>query len=161
MANQVNVDGAALVKVGTGDADALEILGYTRNGAEVTHEAFFIDVPGDENGGDEGPPVEVEELGEISRVRCELTKFDEAVANKVRCRLKGGTAGTKATPGTLVFADSKSFRLAIVTTNRPLDFPRAIPRAAIEINKGTKFSTLIVEFECHKNASDVLYDGTI
>ena len=68
MANLVHVAGLALIKISFGGSGYLE-LGYTRNGADITHEGFFLDVPGDENGGDEGPPIEIQFLGEIARVR--------------------------------------------------------------------------------------------
>jgi len=154
------VAGVCNVQVGTGQGGALEPLGYTRNGAEITLEPFMLDVPGDQNGGDDGPPVDIQELGEIGRVRLELTKWNADVAAKVQARLKDGVAGTKATPGTLIFADEKYFRLLLGTPTLPLNFPIGIPRNAIEVNKGTKFSTLVMEFECHAALdTGLLYDN--
>jgi len=162
MAVAVNVDGLCQIWVGTGTEDDLELLGYTRNGAELTGEAFMLDVPGDENGGDDGPPVEIESLGEIYRIRLELTKYDPSIADKVCCRLKSGTAGVPGTPGQLVFSGTKYFRLLLkplspadgATAVRPWNFLRAVPKGAIELNKGTKYSTLIMEWECHKTKWD-------
>jgi len=175
MSVAVVIDGLCQIWVGTGAGDDLEALGYTRNGAECTAEAFMLDVPGDENGGDDGPPVEIEYLGELYRIRVEMTKFDPAIADKVACRLKGGTVGVPGIPGQLVFAGDKHFRLLIKpispadgeTAVRPWNFFRAVPKGAIEINKGTKYSTLIMEWECHKTASDhetdahTIFDATV
>lgn len=160
---QVNVAGLTLIKVGTGGGGTLEDLGYTRNGAETTKEAFWLDVPGDENGGDEGPPVEIQFLGEIARVRLELTKYDPLILEKVAARVAGITAGTVSASdvGVLMFNASKSIRLALANSNMPRNFPRAIPRGAIELNRGTKFSTALLEFECHKNGSGVLYNTSL
>lgn len=157
MAVQVQVAGLASVKL---DGD---LIGYTRNGVDVTKEAFWIDVPGDENGGDDGPPVDIQYLGEIARVRLELTKWDEAMADKIRARLKGETAGTIPTPGTLMAAGSKTYTLTIdcVDTTLVRHFYHAIPRMPIEMNRGTKFSTLVCEFECHKDGTTgLLYTDT-
>ena len=144
----VNVAGKALIKVGTGAGGALEDLGYTRNGADITKEAFWGEVHGDENGGDEGPPIGVQYFGEIARVRLELTKYDPAIFAKVEARLQGAQAGTVAAdaPGTLVIGGDKYIRLCIAATNAPINFPIAIPRGAIEVNKGTKFSTAVLAF---------------
>jgi hypothetical protein len=159
MAQQVHIAGAALIKVGTGSAGALEELGYTRNGANIRPEGYFLNVPGDQNGGDDGPPIEVIYMGETARVRIELTKFDSAIADKIACRVRGGTAGTPAAAGTAMFAGDYTVRVLVSTTNAPINFLRCIPREPVEINKGTKFSTLVFEFEAHKNAAGVLYNA--
>lgn len=159
MATQIHVAGPAEIKVGTGSVGALETLGYTRQGADVRDQGFWIDVPGDQHGGDQGPPIDIQYLGEIVRIRVELTKYDEAIAAKVRARLKGGTEGSPGTAGTLMFQDSKTIRVLISTTLLPLNFPRSFIRGEWEINKGTKFSMLVIEFEAHKDADGVLYNA--
>ncbi len=163
----IQVDGLCEISVTTGSAFALEVLGFTRNGAEVTGEAFWIDVPGDQWAGDDGPPIDVQYVGEIERVRLELTKFDNNLANKLKMRLNdagvvydgtSANAGKRLSAGTLVFANSFAVGLLLRplgrqtgdVPQRPLYFPRAIPRMPVEENKGTKFSTLILEFECHQ-----------
>jgi len=158
MAIAVNVAGAAQIQVNTGGSFALETLGYTRNGADVTKEAFFLDVPGDANGGDDGPPIDIVYLGEIARIRLELTKWDNAIANKLRPRLYGGTLGQTGTPGTLMVGGSKTHRVLINTTNDDRNFPVCVLRMPIEINRGTKFSTLVLEFEAH-SVSGLLYNA--
>ncbi|MCP4539916.1 MAG: hypothetical protein GY832_22480 [Chloroflexi bacterium] len=164
MAKLVHVSGAALVKISQGGG-AYQELGYTRNGVDLTFEAFFLDVPGDQNGGDEGPPIEVQYLGEIARVRMELTKFDMAVTQVVHARVANNAAGNPATPGTLLLANAAgvtSMDLLILTDLFPFHFPVAIPRQPIEENKGTKFETFVCEFECHKEQSTgVLWDRSL
>ncbi len=149
----VNVGGLIFIKVDYGEG--LKTLGHTRNGVQYTEESFWGDVPGDENGGDEGPPVEVQYFGEIHRIRCELTKFDPAVAAKVAGKVAGSTDGTPAASGTLIFASTKYMRVLSTGTAPAGDvharnYPFGIPRMPIELNAGTKFSTLVVEFEAHK-----------
>ncbi len=161
MAMTVHTAGITTVKIKIASDSSLPLsLGQTRNYAEVTKEAFFLDVPGDANGGDDGPPIEIQYLGEICRVRVELTKYDNTVANLVRARLNGGTAGTPGTAGSLMFAGTNIVRLVLDNANDPRNFNRAIPRMPIEIGRGTKYSTLICEFECHKDSAGLLYDNT-
>jgi hypothetical protein len=162
MAKQVNVAGLALIRLGVG-VSALQDLGYTVNGATIVTEGHAVNIPGDENGGDDGPPIEIQMLGETARVRLELTKWDPAVQLVLETRLGGGTAGTPAAAGTLVFANSNFFRLVVNSPVTPRNFPCAtLVRTPIEINKGTKYSRLVCEFECYKHpTSGVLWNATI
>ena len=51
MAITIQVDGPALIRTGTGAADALESLGFTVNGVTITQQIYRADVYSDENGG--------------------------------------------------------------------------------------------------------------
>lgn len=139
---------------------ALELVGYTRGGADVTENGYYTEVPGDENGGDEGPPIEIQYFGETALIRIELTKQDMTVLNKVRTRTVGGTLGTPGASGTLMFADGHAFRLLLHAPNDPRNFPRTICRGAIESNVGTKWQGWTLEFEAFKDASGILFDAT-
>lgn len=164
MAAEILVAGACEVKIASPSVNSgiLQVLGFNRNYAEVRKEAFFLDVPGDENGGDDGPPIEIIHLGEICIIRLELTKYDLTVANVVRSRVDGAIAGQPTAAGTLMFngggGGGSTMRLLLNTPVDPRNFPRVIPRNAIEIGRGTKYSTLVCEFEAHKDASGVLYN---
>tara|TARA_Y100000310_G_scaffold199050_1_gene199032 strand:- start:3441 stop:3947 length:507 start_codon:yes stop_codon:yes gene_type:complete len=150
MATAVIADGLADIQVDSGDDNAMERIGYTRNGVDVTFEGYFLNVPGDQNGGDEGPPIEIQHFGETARIRMELTKWEAATVNKIIQRVRGNvTPGTFPTPGTLMIAGSGTFRLLINTVSSPYNFPVAIPRMPTEINRGTRFSTLILEWEAY------------
>lgn len=148
---------AVYVDVGAG----LEMLGYTGQGADVQDQAFYLDVHGDENGGDAGPPVDVQYLGEIVRIRLELTKWDTVVGQKIRSRLAAGTEGTPGTAGTLMFSGSKTARVLLYSANAPMNFPRCFLRNPWEVNLGTKYSRLVLEFEAHKDGSGVLYNVAV
>ncbi len=161
MASSVNKDGLCNVKIAAPFDGSLEHLGYSRNGVEPDQEPYFDEVPGDQNGGDQGPPIEIQYLGEIVRVRLEMTRFDDAVADKIRKRCPGAaTVGTPHTTGTLLFAEEEYFRLLLHSPTNPMNFPRAIPKGAITANKGTKWQTFTCEFECHKDENGVLWNET-
>lgn len=161
----VQVDRVAKIRIceESGTSDELDTLGYTRNGAEVSFQGFFLDVPGDENGGDDGPPVDVQFMGETATIRLELTKYVPAIAEQLESRFSNGSGGTPGAAGTLMFGESPSvsWRVLILTTNRVRNFLRAFPRNVIELNKGTRFSTLVVEFEAHKGAGGVLWNTSV
>lgn len=158
MAAGVQVPGLATVKINA--YNSLETLGYSVNGVNARMEAFFVNVPGDENGGHEGPPIDVQIMGQIAIVRLELSKYDSAVADKITARVSQGTAGTPSTAGGLMFAGALAMRLLIHSVSFPLNFPRAFPRGGIELNRGTRYATYVCEFECHKDGNGVLYNAT-
>jgi hypothetical protein len=83
----------------------------------------------------------------------EMTKWDMDVLALVRSRIRGVAAGTLNTAGRLMFAGSECFGLLINCPDNGfrIGWDLAIPRMPIEENRGTKFSTLIMEWECHGN----------
>ncbi|MDE2102951.1 MAG: hypothetical protein KGL39_37250 [Patescibacteria group bacterium] len=146
------VAGFSPVAVGaTGAAlTAMSYLGYTRNGAQVQSQGFFEDIPGDQYGGESGPPVDIQYMGEIAIVRLMLTKFDWTVLETVMPRLAGGTAGVPGVAGSLLFGGSYTYRVLIQSTIGPVfNFPVCVPREPYELNRGTKFSELAFVFTAY------------
>lgn len=148
MAAVIQVPGAALVKTGTGAAGALETLGYSINGIEISTELLSEDVPGDQNGGEGGVPLDIQAYGQIARIRMELSVWDFSIAGKVRSQLNSIAAGTSPVPGSLIFANSYAYRLLIlpVTAGDAMNFLQAVPRDPVAINLGTKFARLIFDW---------------
>ena len=140
MATTIQVDGLATIKIASPFGGTLETLGYSENGVEITERQFTGDVHGDENGGDQGPPIDIQNFGEEHIIRMTLTKYDEAVIDKIRAGLAGGTAGTPGTSGSLYIQGGLAFRLLIHTVNRPRNYVQVVFTEPKEINKGTKHS---------------------
>lgn len=157
MARTVHVAGPAAISIDSGVGNSLELLGLTINGAEIREEIFMENVPGDENGGDAGPPIDVQYFGEVHSVRLELSSWDSVVIAKLLPVLYGGVAGVLGTAGTLMGQGAKTFRLLINSSNEPRNYPRAFLRNQKETNKGTKFSRYVLEFQCH--AVGTVYSG--
>ena len=66
---QVNVAGPTRVNRQHRQQQAFTYLGYTRDGVMMTPEGYWIDVKSDDNGGEAGPPSEIQYIGETTRIR--------------------------------------------------------------------------------------------
>ena len=168
MAIEVQVSGACAVYVAYANlASAVpQLLGYTRNGLQPAEQGYYLNVPGDQNGGEEGPPIEIQWLGLTANIRLELTKYDMTVAHYIRRQLDNVTQGAPAAAGSLMFSAALGCRLTLVPLaggsgiGIPQNFPRCITRQAIEVGRGSKFSTLVCEFEAHKDSSGICWNSS-
>ena len=175
MARQVNVYGFADILVAT-SGTTYEDLGTTRDSPQITSNGFFLDIHNDENGGEAGPPVEIQYMGETANIRLELTKYDPAVAAKLEDHFANtGTPGVPAAPGTLMFTASQlsvgnggaiGLKVACTTviqgsgnTATPLvrTYKRCVIHDPIEVNRGTKFSTFTCNITAYKDKDGNLW----
>lgn len=157
MALTVNVGGPVLVSVGSGSGGALEELGYTVDGVRISETVFTGDVPSDERGGSEGPPIEVQQFGITHRITLELSRFDQAVMVKIALRARSGSFAA----GDLVFSNSNEFRVLLEGANFVRNYLYCTPREPIELNAGSKFTRTSVSFEAHYQGDPaVLYNST-
>ena len=162
MAVDIKVDGLATIKIASPLGGTLETLGYTENGVEITERIFTGEVHGDENGGDQGPPIDEQYFGEMHIIRMLFTKYDETVIDKVRAGVAGATAGTPGTSGTLFIQGGVSWRLLIHSVNRPRNYVNVWFSEPKEINKGTKHSKALVVAKAYRLAgvSGAIYNST-
>lgn len=142
MAIQHEMAGAVLVKYNGAS------LGYTRDGAQIRIEPRFIDIPSDYYGGQSGAPADVQVVGAIATVQCEMPHYDKAECHKLTAFYKAGVAGTLPAFGTLLRQGSLHAVLLLDGVNEDWTFNQAIIRQAVELNKGTRFSTFVCGFEC-------------
>lgn len=144
----INVAGKCKVRtdIGAGLVD----LGFSINGVQIIERPFFANIPGDENGGDEGPPVDKQFMGELHYIRLEMSKWDDTVMAAIRAKLKGNTEASSFTPGSLVIAGSFFFRLLLIANNFTRNYLVAVPSEPFEMNAGTRWSRAVIEFECHR-----------
>ena len=160
MAQTPQIAGACEIKVDTGAARALQSLGWTANGAEISRQKFTVDIPGDQNGGDDGVPIEIQDFGGLYRVRLEMTKWETTVESAIRkTGNPNGTGGFSSlalgsviTPGTPIIANAAYYRLLLLPTDaaRAVNFLCAVLRDdPYEINFGTKYSRLVLSFVCY------------
>lgn len=154
------VFGPAIIKCSTTDGSTLSTLGYSRGGVVTVLDPYFDEVPSDRNGGENGPPVDFVWLGQSATIRLEMTEFDNTVAAFVNAVLRGGTAGQPSAAGSLMFSDSKYFRLLIHSTTNPINFPVAFPRGQIEYERRSSYATHVMEWAAYKYSSNDLYNAT-
>lgn len=168
MAITVHRAGKTLVKIDVSAAlDTWQDLGYTRDGVDISEQPFYLDVHGDENGGDAGPPIDTQHLGEIHTVTCMLTKWDKTVENAIRNALReSSTPGTLPTPGQFMIQDSEYFKVGLaaadpMTETQDRTYQYCIVRQPKTLNKGTKHEVLLFVFEAWMPAGGgVIYSRT-
>lgn len=180
MAAIVQIPGPAQISLNTGASSALAIWGFTENGAVIREEMLKIDVPGDQNGGDAGNPIEIQDLGRVGRVHLEMSKWDEAVSEFVQAKVNpNGTAitgppnspttqGVSPVPGLLLFSNTYYFRLlvkpltpaAAANTLFVRNFLIAIPIEAHEINLGTRYARFVSDWICYPPVGGGTYWNT-
>jgi hypothetical protein len=183
--NQVNVAGASPVWLGYLSSASAGVptyfttspLGYTRNGSQISFQQFYEDIPGDQNGGDAGPPVEVQLLGQIANVRLMLTKYNPTIfqaaqeimynANFVPGTVNPGLIGSAngQQAGSLMFTGGPAgvsqcwaIYIGVPSTTPsgsstvglfPWFFPNCLIREPYELNVGTKYSELALSFTAY------------
>lgn len=167
MARAVVVYGLSVVSIAKGVGGSYSELGTTQDGVMLSAEHFTHPIKNDENGGQEGPPVEIQTLGRIDRVRCELTKYDSAQAAILEALVAGASTvnGTPEAAGVLLFAGDKSYKVKIVSTapgtvtTVTREYKRCVIHRA-EHARGTKASTFVIEFEGHKDSNSTVFTDT-
>ena len=132
----------------------------------VTRE-FFNDVPGDSNGGPQGPPIERQALGRIVQISINLSTWNQTVRYWVERQNMYSVNGAVQDweVGTPLLQYHR-FRLLIVparnnkmTVAAPADksedwfcfnFPTVLMSSPIECGQGSKFSSLSFTLEAHR-----------
>lgn len=183
---QVNVYGVAdcFVTLTPSNNSSYSELGTTRDGVSLTSDGYFIDVHNDENGGEAGPPIEIQFVGETAKIRIELTKYDPTVAANLEDHCYSGSAGVVAPAGTLMFASSTiqvgnnnygaiGIKISCLTPAPSAGgsaggagsvvrtYRRCVLHDAVEVNRGTKFCTMVITATAYKDAGGALWvEGT-
>jgi hypothetical protein len=102
-------------------------------------------------------PQDVLHIGDTQAATVERVMVYPTVAAKVLSRCKGVSEGVAPTAGTLLFGESKTVVLAIVGATKTVTFGRAFLRGDWDLNKGSRYSMLVLEFECHKDADGKIW----
>lgn len=163
MAIDFTVPGICAIKLNTGTSGAWEDLGRCQDGVSIREMLYSEEVHGDDRGGPQGPPVDINYLGEAHNVRLQLYRYDPAVLSKVAGRVKttAKSEGAVMPPGHLLVDTADAFQLVIDGSGFTRKYERAIPTGAIEIGRvGPHHAVWALEFLCLANDSDVLYTLT-
>ena len=171
MALAFQIPGPCLIQVDTGSSNALEDLGYTADGAQVSSQRLKHETPVDSLGGQGGIPGEIQMLGYIDTITLDLTKYDSAVFEKLIAFAYGATAGAQTTSVSSVEQSnigvplsSNSFRLLLkpslrgtVQTNHVRNYKIALIESYDAVT-GTKAKRQRMQFKCYPNSSLVTWD---
>lgn len=162
MAEGINVTGKSDVKLQFAVGGGLSKLGESMDMIDIEERAFWHNVPGDRYGGPQGPPIDMQYLGTIYIVRMELSRWDPDVWDVLKKRRVQTTAGTIPLTdiGKLMFSTLNT-RLLLHSTTRPLNFPAAFLRDPFQWPMGSKFSSLSLQFECHRCTDGTARDGIL
>lgn len=146
---------------------AVTTLGHSDDMSDVSERAYFHNVPGDRNGGPQGPPIEIQYLGSIAIVTFTLSEWEATVVDALRRRSVNTALGTiiQADVG-LFMLSTRGIRLIINSPSRPQNFPCCIVREPIGSGHGTKYEAYTFQFEAHKGPpghakENVLFDADI
>lgn len=123
-------------------------LGYSRDGVNIRFEPRYLDIFSDDFGGQNGAPADAQFMGAIATVQAELVKYEQAEVHRLTSFEKSGTAGVLPQLGTLIRQEEEYATLLLNGKHEDWTFSVAFMRQPIEVNKGTKFSTLVCGWEC-------------
>lgn len=131
--------GPAIVQVGTGANNALETLGYTVDGVDVAEkyamEPIMTDVGGTQY------PGEYQKMGIGIEFTAPLISWNPTIWEKVLKRMSNSAAaGTTDKTGALVFTNSNTIKLALISADT-LEDPYYVPCAIVKEPTGRKMAS--------------------
>lgn len=131
------VTGPLEIWLGTGASSALEFLGRTVNGVSIEEHPFITPIHSDENGGDQGPPVDYQIFGSQHRISLEMVKFSASVLAKLeKFYSLVGITGT-AVVGSLISCQTATMRVLICsqdTTTFVRNYPNCFMLDPIDLS---------------------------
>ena len=153
--------GKCQILVDTGTSNALEELGYSTDQVTTQQRRFEHAVHSDENGGPEGIPIDIQDLGWMEIVSFELVNFDYAVYSKIQAGYHSQTAGEIGTVGQ--FMTSGEFRLLLKpnpsSPNNPRNYLHAVPWNRSDWAAGVKATRIPMVWRCYP-VSGVVWNST-
>jgi hypothetical protein len=174
-----HIDGACLVKVEynvNSNTSGLQTLGYTIDGARLSLHQYERPIHGDQNGGNDGPPVDIIIHGWTVDIALAMVDFDFEVLEDLMHHLTLSAATTPAlpnaasltppAPGTLLFGRvggtaQHSVRLVLVTATQPLNFLQCMLTNPHDWNKGTNERVEVLRFRSFENSNGILSNATV
>lgn len=152
------------IKIASPFDGVLQQLGHATDIIDIANRPFYLDVPGDRNGGPQGPPINIQFLGRIVVVSFALSSYDVDVCDVVEKLAVENTSGLieQSMIGQFVM-ESRAMRLLLHTLD-PDDtrnFWCAIPREPIRMGFGTKYNEKMFVFECHRPPCSSVADGIL
>ncbi len=151
--HDVNVTGVVEIGIAIPHTGTVVSLGTSTDSIQITERGYYHDIPGDLNGGQQGPPIEIQKLGEVHTVNIRMSSWSKTYMQTVE-KWYHTTRGTIEDDevGQLMFASGVRARLLLNT--RDLDDTRnywnAIMREPKSFSIGSKYTEQSLTFECHR-----------
>lgn len=140
------VNGTAFVYVGTGAANALELLGYTEDGVEQGVQEYKGQIITDLFGPQ--VPQDFQDFGMTARLICPFIAMDRTILGKVMNRGDRTILGQLNTPGLVLGMAGYAFRIAIASTfDSPWSFYKCVLNTSAT-RLATKANPFRQEFFC-------------
>jgi len=153
------VAGPLQVWLDTGTANALQFLGWNSNGASIEEIPYNAPIHSDENGGEQGPPVDYQYFGMQHRLTFELTKFQPAVLALLAARYNPNTSSSSVGVGMLLGCSNANFRCLLWGPNFVRNYLAAIPLEPIDWSPvGAQATRIRVSLTCNA-VNGVLYNS--
>lgn len=154
------------IKIAVPYNGSLTTLGHTEDQTQLQTRGYHVDVPGDRNGGHSGPPIEIQQIGEVMHCRLVLSSFNQTGINLALTRAVRTTNGVIAQSEVGQFLmTSKAMRLLLhaSTDANTKNFWCALLIDPFEVGAGTKYSSWVLPFQCHRppcghGKANILYD---
>lgn len=138
---------------GNATATVLIPLGTATDTISVSQRPYLKDIHSDRNGGQEGPPSEIQYLGEIINISLALQSWNTAAIAILRRYAVNATRGTilQAEVGAMMLK-SRSIRLLINTADTVdiRNFWCCLVRDPQELGIGTKWSEMRLNFTAYR-----------
>ena len=141
------------IQVGIPFSAALATLGHATDVIDTQERAFYHDVPGDRNGGPQGPPIEIQYLGGIYVINFRLSSYNATTIALLRKRSINATLGVvlQSEIGDFMLT-TNGIRLLLMTeaAGDVRNFWTCLVREPIQVGAGTKYSEWVFSFEAHR-----------
>lgn len=155
------VAGPCEIWVDTAADRALEFLGWSINGVTIEEIAYHSEIHSDQNGGEQGPPVDYQLFGHQHRISMELSKFQSAVLAKLAPRFHPLTDAGAVNVGMLLGCSTATFRLLLLAPNFTRNYPTCVIPDPIEMSPiGSQASRARLSFTANQGIGGVLWDTT-
>lgn len=156
------VAGPAALWVNTGSLYAMEFLGWSLNGLTIEELTFMAPIHTDEQGGEQGPPVDYQILGYQHRITAELAKFQDSVLQKLASRFNLNTSASLRGVGMLARCNSAAFRVLIKAPNFTRNYTSVVMPEPIELSPVGSLATRVrLGFVKDGTVGDTMWDSTI
>lgn len=143
MATTYHVPGPVQISTGTGSAGALQLLGLTEDGVDLSIDTAMEPLMSDVAG--VSKPADLQDMGDDATIRVPLVTYDSTVLEVLRKR-GGSASGVSGARGALMGTGGIAFRLLLNSADEPWNFFTAILRNAQEVKLGTKYSVWRLTF---------------